>query len=170
MPENQQNDEPHGLSDSAKNLLRARRAGGDEADMDMTPMVDVTFLLLIFFMITAAFALQKAIEVPPTREDEAATTQTIEELEDDSIVVRIDGDNVYWVGSPRWPDEKRAPSKQDMRTFVREAHGDASGGPLNKMLVQASGDATHEFLVAALDVGSAIGVEEIRLMEIEDEF
>ncbi len=35
-----------------------------EDDLDMTPMVDVTFLLLIFFMITAAFSLQKSMEVP----------------------------------------------------------------------------------------------------------
>ncbi|MFZ4471051.1 MAG: ExbD/TolR family protein, partial [Pirellula sp.] len=34
-------------------------------DMDMTPMVDVTFLLLIFFMITASFSSEKVFEKPP---------------------------------------------------------------------------------------------------------
>ncbi len=33
-------------------------------EADMTPMVDVTFLLLIFFMVTAAFTMQSAIVVP----------------------------------------------------------------------------------------------------------
>ena len=152
--------------------LRRDQGQGDTEDLDMTPMVDVTFLLLIFFMITAAFALQKAIEVPPTRQDQAATTQTIEELEDDSIVVRVDGDNVYWVSCPAWPDERRETSKQDMRTRVRAARDEAPAGRasgFNKLLVQASGDATHEFVVAALDAGSAIGVEEIRLMSFEED-
>ena len=34
----------------------------EESEMDITPMVDVTFLLLIFFMITASFAMQKSLE------------------------------------------------------------------------------------------------------------
>ena len=33
-----------------------------EDELDMTPMVDVTFLLLIFFMVTASFTLQKSLE------------------------------------------------------------------------------------------------------------
>lgn len=142
-----------------------------EDELDMTPMVDVTFLLLIFFMITAAFALQKAIEVPPVDDDEAAASQTVDDLEEDSIVIRVDGDNIYWVGAPLWPDEQRAPSKQEMRTKVREARDGKGGkqgkGP-TKLLVQANGDATHEYVVAALDAGSAVGVEEIRLMGYEE--
>lgn len=152
--------------------LRSGKRATDSNELDMTPMVDVTFLLLIFFMITAAFALQKAIEVPPSRQDEAATTQTIEELEEDSIVVRVDGDNVYWIGCPAWSEEERAPSKQDMRTQVRKAREEAPANSprgFNKLLVQASGDATHEFVVAALDAGSAIGAEEIRLMSYEED-
>ena len=146
-----------------------RGAGRRDDDLDMTPMVDVTFLLLIFFMITAAFALQKAMQVPPVDSDQAAPTQTVEDLEQDSIVVRVDGDNVFWIGAPRWQDEQRAPSQPDMRSRVREARdGDGKGPGPNRMLVQAHGDAAHEFVVAALDAGSAVGVEEIRLMSYEE--
>ena len=170
MSEEQKTPKPSTVSEGAQSLLRSRANRAEEAEMDMTPMVDVTFLLLIFFMITAAFALQKAIEVPPERQDEAAQTQSIDELEDDSIVIRIDGDNVYWIGCPSWSEEKRAPSKQDMRGLVRKAQsGAGDGSKLNKLLVQANGDATHEYVVAALDAGSSVGVEEIRLMKIEDD-
>ena len=65
-------------------------ANKDSADneMDMTPMVDVTFLLLIFFMVTAAFSLQKSIEVPPPDQQESAQqARTIEELEEDDDFV-----------------------------------------------------------------------------------
>ncbi|TWT42568.1 ExbD/TolR family protein [Botrimarina hoheduenensis] len=150
-------------------ILRVRARGGEDDELDMTPMVDVTFLLLIFFMITAAFALQKAIEVPPASQDQSASVQTVEELEADSIVVRVDSDNIYWVGCPAWTEEKRSPSKQSMRTRVREARA-APGAveAFNRLLVQASGDATHEFVVAALDAGSSSGVEQIRVMLFED--
>ncbi|MCG8448481.1 MAG: biopolymer transporter ExbD, partial [Pirellulales bacterium] len=65
------------IADQGDDLKRLR-AGSSEDDMDLTPMVDVTFLLLIFFMITAAFALQKALEVPPVEDEEAAPTQTVD--------------------------------------------------------------------------------------------
>jgi biopolymer transport protein ExbD len=140
-----------------------------QPEMDMTPMVDVTFLLLIFFMITAAFALQKSLEVPPVDDDSAAASQTVEDLEKDSIVVRVDGDNVFWIGSPLWPEELRAPSTTDMRSKVRAARKGSDRGPgPAKMLVQANGDATHEHVVAALDAGSAVGMEDIRIMTYED--
>ena len=146
---------------------RSRESNPDD-DMDLTPMVDVTFLLLIFFMITAAFALQKSLEVPPVEDDEAAATQTVEELEVDSVVIRIDADNVFWIGAPKWDEEQRAPSVQDMLIKLREARESIKGGSA-KLLVQASGDARHEFVVAALDAGSGVGMEEISIMSYEDD-
>jgi biopolymer transport protein ExbD len=152
-------------------LERPAKEKNSDDDMDMTPMVDITFLLLIFFMITAAFALQKSIEVPPMDSDEAAQATTVEELEKDSITVRIDGENIYWVGAPLWENEQRAYSGEEMRARLREAREGKGGkygrGPA-KMLVQAHGDATHERVVAAMDGGSAVGMEEIRLMTYEE--
>lgn len=138
-------------------------------EMDMTPMVDVTFLLLIFFMITASFALQMALQIPPQNE-EAAATQTTEDVEKDTIEVKVDGDNIYWIGAPLWPDEQRAPSVQEMWSKVREARkGGASGPGPARLLVKANGDATHDRVVAALDAGSVNQMEEILLMSYEDE-
>ena len=64
--------------------------GRDEPDfeeMDLTPMVDVTFLLLIFFMVTAAFSLQKSIEMPRQQTDAPSTTVVEQEEEDLDIVL-----------------------------------------------------------------------------------
>lgn len=141
-----------------------------EDELDMTPMVDVTFLLLIFFMITAAFALQKSLEIPKAEDDTAASVATVDDMEKDSLVVRIDADNVFWIGAPTWEEEQRAPSKADMRAKVRDAKekGGLGTKPLSKMLVQANGDSTHEYVVAALDAGSGAGMEEISLMVYEE--
>jgi biopolymer transport protein ExbD len=145
--------------------LTSQSASRGEDEMDLTPMVDVTFLLLIFFMITAAFALQKALEVPPISE-EAAPEQTVDDLEKDSIVIRIDADNVFWIGAPKWDEEHRTPSVPEMNAKVREARDE--GEAITKLLVQANGDSRHEFVVAALDAGSSVGMEEIRLMSYEE--
>ena len=52
-----------------------------DAELDMTPMGDVTFLLLIFFMVTAAFTMQKSFQLPAPNED-VPSTQVQEDLED----------------------------------------------------------------------------------------
>ncbi len=146
--------------------VASRLGSSSEDDMDLTPMVDVTFLLLIFFMITAAFALQKALEVPPVS-DEAAPEQTVDDLEKDSIVIRIDADNVFWIGAPKWDEEQRTPSVSKMNARVREARSNKGDGP-TKLLVQANGDSRHEIVVAPLDAGSSVGMEEIRLISYEE--
>ncbi|HEX6962180.1 MAG TPA: biopolymer transporter ExbD [Lacipirellula sp.] len=144
----------------------SRPRGKVDDEMDLTPMVDVTFLLLIFFMITAAFAVQKAISVPPMGDDQAKASQTLDELEEDAIVVRVDADNIYWLSAPVWTEEQQAISQAEMRSKMREARDDGQG-PVT-LLVQAHGASRHESVVAALDAGSGVGVEEIQLLSYED--
>ena len=151
----------------SEDAIPRHRRHDEEDEMDLTPMVDVTFLLLIFFMITAAFALQKSLEVPPIQDDEASAATAVEDMEQDSIVIRVDGDNIFWIGAPAWPEEQRATSKQEMIVKLRDARGEDQSGPA-KMLVQANGDARHEFVVDALDAGTGVGMQEIRLMSYEE--
>lgn len=139
-------------------------------DIDLTPMVDVTFLLLIFFVMTAAFSLQKSIGVPPTQEEQSAANRTIDDFAEDTIIVRVDADNFFWISSPTWSEEKEALSSFDMLIQVREAVDESSqsGAAVNRLLVVASEQATHEKVVAALDAGSAVGMEEVQLATVED--
>lgn len=148
------------------------RGASREEDLDMTPMVDITFLLLIFFMVTAAFSLQKSIEVPPPDRQESATqAQTIEELEedDDYVIVRIDRDNMFWVTA--FGEESMAPGEQELLVKLREAGegmpGSDSRGP-SSLLVLADGDCRHEKVVMALDAGNAVGMENVRLATADE--
>ena len=138
-----------------------------DAEMDMTPMVDIVFQLLIFFMVTASFSLQKSLEVPPMEQDEEdQQVQTIQDHEEDdsTVIVRIDGDNVFWLSSAAWNEEKEAPSVQEMLVKLREARQVKQGAtPPSKLLVLASPDAIHEKVIAALDAGSEVGMEEVQL-------
>ena len=156
-------------TDSESDDIRPLSTTRNDDELDMTPMIDVTFLLLIFFMVTAAFALQKVLSVPPVSNDEEASTPLVEDIEKDSIVVQIDADNVFWVSGPKWTEPQKAVSTPDMRGMVREAKTGNPGtsGP-SKMLVQAHGDAVHEKLIDALDAGAAVEVGEIRVMVYED--
>jgi biopolymer transport protein ExbD len=146
-------------------VLRPRIPVRDE-EMDMTPMVDVTFLLLIFFMVTAAFSLQKSLEMPaPDPSQPSTQATTLDEIEADPqyVIVRIDQYNTYRIAAAAWDHEQEAPTKPDLLDKLRAAQ--ASGpAPLTHMLVMASEEALHERVVAALDAGTAVGMDDVRLI------
>ena len=141
----------------------------EDEGIDMTPMVDVTFLLLIFFMVTAAYSLQKSIEVPaPDQEESSTQARTVEEIEedDDYVIIRIARDNTVWV------NEQEAPSEQEVLVKLREARegqpGTSGGGPTS-LLVLADEEARHETVVMCLDAGNAVGMENVRLSCVDEE-
>jgi biopolymer transport protein ExbD len=166
LPPNAQPDDVLTAEEAAL-TFRAPRADS-ETEMDMTPMVDVTFLLLIFFMVTAAFAMQKSFEVPTPKED-VPSSQYQESIEEDVITVRIDEFSTFYVSAPMWDEEQEAPSEQDLLRRLREARqGDGRGNVPNTLIVEAHGDALHEKVVMAMDAGTEVGMEEVKLRTIDD--
>lgn len=144
------------------------RREAEEDELDMTPMIDVVFQLLIFFMVTASMGMQKTIQVPTPDESQSARhSRTIQELqEDDFVIVRIDHDDTLWV------NDAQAPSEQELLARLRAARRgqphSTRPGP-NKLLVYASPDARHSTVVRALDAGTTVGMEEVRLATRDDE-
>ncbi len=150
-------------------LIPTKRFKPPEAEMDMTPMCDVTFQLLIFFMVTAAFAMQKSIEIPKPKQDAPSTQVVAKDPEEDPayVTVYVDEFNTYRVVTPDWDVE--APSEQELLRKLREARNAGSGGVApSKLLVKAHGDSLHEKVVAALDAGTEVGMEQVQLMTIEE--
>lgn len=154
--------------DTSEMMVPFERIQVPEDAMDMTPMVDVVFQLLIFFMMTAAFSLQKSLELPPSSpQDPTAQSMTLDELDNESdfIIVRIDHENNITV------DGEDAPSEQEL---LRKLKGGKSGSlhegepPRTGLLVLADPDCHHETVVMVLDAGNAAGMERVRLATVED--
>ncbi len=140
------------------------RGSREEQNLDMTPMVDVTFLLLIFFMITASFAQQKALETPPPDPtQQAAQSRTLEELEqdDDYIIIRVDESSVVWV------EDHEAPTRQELLSLLRQRR---SGGGPTRVLVTFHEKAKHATVIMVFDTARAAGFEDIRKAPDEEEF
>jgi biopolymer transport protein ExbD len=147
--------------------VRFVRKRETDEELDMTPMVDVTFLLLIFFMVTAAFTFQKSIEIPPPQQKDVAAQQVEPEpQDDDSIIIRIDKDNTLWV------DDREATGEADLLAKLREVRGSTllggASGP-SSLLVMADRECLHETVVMALDAGNAVGMDNVSLASVDDE-
>jgi biopolymer transport protein ExbD len=137
-----------------------------EDELDMTPMVDVTFLLLIFFMVTASFTLQKSIEQPPAQSDAPSMTNVDEELEDDYVEVIIDQTNTYYVTS-RDAEEVEAPSEREMRSRVKDAKENSSA---TRLVIKAHVDSKHRNVVTAWDAGVAVGMDQIEIQTTDVDY
>ena len=74
---------------------RKRQADADEAEIDLTPMLDVVFIMLIFFIVVASFIKEAGIEV--NRPDSSKSDPT----DATSIVVTITGDDQIWMENRR---------------------------------------------------------------------
>jgi biopolymer transport protein ExbD len=72
-----------------------READADEAEIDLTPMLDVVFIMLIFFIVVASFLKEAGIEV--NRPDNSKSDPS----DASSIVVKITGDDQIWMENRR---------------------------------------------------------------------
>ncbi len=149
----------HGKASDSKAQTSKRSTGNGE--LDMTPMVDVTFLLLIFFMVTASFTLTRSLEQPTTADlpnDSIVNT-------DDYVQVNIDQDNTFYV-TTRDSEEVECPSSNEMRARVYEAKESTSA---TRLIIKAHVDSLHEKVVTAWDAGVVIGMEQIEIQTTEEE-
>ena len=158
-------DQPDDDDDEEPQLSFSNKEPIPEDELDMTPMVDVTFLLLIFFMVTASFTLQKSIPHPPAASD-APSTNVIEEEEEqqDYVEVIIDQNNSYYV-TTRDSEEREAPSETEMRRMVKDAKDTYAP---ERIVITAHVDATHARLIAVCDAGQSSGLKiEVKTTDLE---
>jgi biopolymer transport protein ExbD len=141
--------------------LVLRKAETEFDQMDLTPMVDVTFLLLIFFMITASFTIQKTIQVPspdPEKKGGAQTFQVPEDLERVSIEITVDENNAIKVDD----DPLQDPSglADVIQSKMREAQK-------QELLLRANARSLHETTILVVDAANEAGIEKIRIVTPE---
>jgi biopolymer transport protein ExbD len=130
------------------------------ADVDMTTMVDVTFLLLIFFMLTASFNLQKSIEFP--RQQSENNGPAIDPRED-KVSLQVDQHGSFLLMTPHW--ELQTPGKHKLTAALKTATAESST-PL-QLSVEVHEQAKLKALVAALDAGAAAGFADIRVTQFD---
>lgn len=171
LVESQPPEEPDVVAKERPVNFRPTRRDVD-GELDLTPMVDVTFLLLIFFMVTASFQLQKSLEVPVPDSDAPSTIarqQENPEDDPDNVLVRIDSLNTYFVSCALWDREREAPSEQELYRQIRAARDSNPSDPPRILMVIAHVESHHEKVVAAIDAGIESGLDAVRLMSTEED-
>ena len=146
--------------------FQMKRDDSDD-DMDMTPMVDVTFLLLIFFMVTASFTVIRSIEQPNPESDQPSET-TVEQPEDqrDYVEVIIDQFNTFRI-TVRTEEEVEAPSNLEMQRMIRAAVNDYGPG---RLVILAHDESALKKLVAVYSAARVNGISQIEMSTTDEDF
>ncbi len=106
-----------------------------EQDINLTPMLDVVFILLIFFIVTAQFIKEPGVEI--ARQD-VDTDQVVKPL---AILIAIDENSDIWI-------DKRRVEENEVEFRLKELRKD---NPKGQLVVQADNASRAEVLVNLLD-------------------
>jgi biopolymer transport protein ExbD len=125
-------------------------------ELDLAPMVDVAFQLVLFFMVAAQTVLYKTLEIPKPSTDQApaAVTQgrsrTLEDLQDDYILLEIDSSGTMKLD--------RLPIVADMPNLVERLRSARETTRRKAMLISADFATPHRNAVMAYDAANEIGL------------
>ncbi|MEQ8208172.1 MAG: biopolymer transporter ExbD [Woeseia sp.] len=117
-------------------------ADEDEAAIDLTPMLDVVFIMLIFFIVTASFIKEAGIDV--NRPD----APTAEKVQDANILIAISSNDEIWI-------DRRLIDPRAVRANIERLHAE---NPKGSVVIQADKKSTNEMLVVVMDAARSAGV------------
>ena len=119
----------------------------EESTIDITPMLDVVFIMLIFFIVTATFIKEAGIDV----DKPSAATAVVQEKA--SILVAIDANNNVWIN-------RRQVDIRSVRSIVERLHAE---NPKGTLVIQADKESKNDTLVQVMDASRRAGVYDIAL-------
>ena len=127
--------------------MKRRRHADDEAEINITPMLDIVFIMLIFFIVTTSFVKEKGLEVSrPSNTPPKEMTQ-----DHGPIVVKINSDSLISV-------KGRILEPQAVQANLERERAEKPDAPL---IVAAHPEADTEALVVILDAAKAVGIESV---------
>jgi biopolymer transport protein ExbD len=127
--------------------MKKGSAGDDSNEIDLTPMLDVVFIMLIFFIVTASFVKEQGINpnVPPPNPNPP------EENAPQNILVRISSDNQIWIFEK---DGERRVDSRAIRSVIERARAE---NPKASVIIQASEKADTGTYVIVADAAKEAG-------------
>jgi biopolymer transport protein ExbD len=128
-------------------VRRRRSKNKDEEEVNLTPMLDVVFILLIFFIVTASFVKESGMDI--NRPDAAMAVRK----ERGNILVAITPTGQIWI-------DRRQIDLRAVRANIERLHAE---NPQGAVVIQADRDSKNWLLVEVMDAAKLAGVETISI-------
>lgn len=132
--------------------MRSRRKIKEEEKVaDLTPMLDVVFIMLIFFIVTATFIKETGVEI------DRPDTKTAEAKKRVSLLVGVGSDSVIWI------DKKRV-DVRNVRPMMERLHAE---NPKGGLVIQADSESKVEKVLAIMNAARKIGINQVAIASEE---
>ena len=125
-----------------RSMFESANSDEEESEINITPMLDVVFIMLIFFIVTASFVKEAGIDV--NRPD----AETAVRQERANILIAISENNEIWI-------DQRMVDPRALRANSERLHAE---NPEGSVVIQADKKAVTETLVTVMDAARQAGV------------
>ena len=130
----------------------------DEAEVNLTPLIDVVFLLLIFFMVTTTFDRNAEIKIAlPT------ATNTVQAQKQDKIELIIDGQGRYYINGREVLNNKPETLFQAMTMVLNDMD------KVPPLVISADASVSYQFVVTAMDIAGRLGLTNFSIATTQTE-
>jgi biopolymer transport protein ExbD len=123
----------------------------DEPEVNLTPLIDVVFLLLIFFMVSTTFEQQSRIQI-----ELPEATATAAETEDETLEIVIDAQGRYFIG-------ERQVVNSEVKTLKSAISKAVDGRESLTVIIRSDASTPYQAVITALDATSQLGLTQISL-------
>ena len=124
----------------------------EENEINLTPMLDVVFIMLIFFIVTATFIKEAGIDV--NRPD----APTADSQDDAAILVAISPNDEIWI-------DRRLVEPAAVRSVLERLHLE---NPKGSMVIQADQESTNEALVVVMEAAKQANIANVAISALRD--
>lgn len=133
-----------------RDFLSESDAEGNSSEIDLTPMLDVVFIMLIFFIVTASFVKESGFDVnrPPNSQQPPPENTEIK-----NILVSIDAEGRLYVN--RRPVDAGA-----LTANIKRLHAES---PKGSVVIQADDASANEWLITVMDAARKAGVHNVAI-------
>jgi biopolymer transport protein ExbD len=131
--------------------VKFQRQPVEEVNVNLTSLIDVVFLLLIFFMVSTTFTRERelTVELPEAVAGSALETE-------DFIEIEISADGEYAVNQQRLVN-------RDSETLIKALKDQAKGNVDIPLIITADANTSHQAVMTAMDVSGQLGFTRLRL-------
>ncbi len=131
--------------------MKFRRQRIDDGGVNLTPLIDVVFLLLIFFMVSTTFTKESRLQLQlPTADGELA----VEDVEAIEIVIDARG---------RYQVDERSLGDGKIEALLRAMQAAAGGDTMRPVVITADANSPHQAVVTAMDAAGRLGFVQLSI-------
>ena len=137
--------------------MKFRRKQRETVDINLASLIDVVFILLLFFVVTTTFTreTQLRVDLPEAVSGSPAEDQQLKHLD-----VAISAEGAFSVNDRILP-------KNDLATLMEALQKESDGDTSRPLSISADGKAQHQSVITAMDAAGKLGFSHLRMTTVE---